>query len=49
MQQNDLYDSLQFIWDKCKEYEDWAKRNEIIGNLQSEVRTLLSKASKLEK
>ena len=33
-----------------KEYEeDRAKKNEIIGNLKSEVRTLLSKVSKLEK
>ena len=42
-QLNDLYDSVQFISDKFKEYEeDWAKKNEIIGNLQSEVRTLSS-------
>ena len=35
--------------DKFKEYEeDWAKKMEIVGNLQSEVRTLSSKVSKLE-
>ena len=49
-QLNDLHDSAQFISDKFEEYkEDRAKENEIIGNLQSEVRTLLSKVSKLEK
>ena len=49
-QLNDLLDSAQFISDKFEEYkEDRAKENEIIGNLQSEVRTLLSKVSKLEK
>ena len=33
-----LNDSVQFISDKFKEYEEgWAKKNEIIGNLQSEV------------
>ena len=34
-QLNDLYDSVQFISDKFKEYEeDRAKYNEIIANLQ---------------
>ena len=33
--------SVQFILDKFKEYEEGrAKKNEIIGNFQSEVRTL---------
>ena len=33
-----LHDSVQFISDKFKEYDEgWAKKNEIIGNLQSEV------------
>ena len=33
-----LHDSVQFISDKFKEYEEgWVKKNEIIGNLQSEV------------
>ena len=49
-QLNDLHDSVQFISDKFKEYEeDWAKKNEIIGTFQSEVRTLSSKVSKHEK
>ena len=40
-QLNDLHDSIQFISDKFKEYkEDQAKKNEIIGNLKLEVRTL---------
>ena len=39
-QQNDLHDSAQFISDKFKEYEEGrAKIIEIIGNLQSGVRT----------
>ena len=30
-----LHDSVQFISDKCRDYEkDCAKKNEIIGNLQ---------------
>ena len=50
IQPNDLHHSVQFISDKFKEYEeDRAKKNEIIGDLQSEVRTLSSKVSKLEK
>ena len=49
-QLKDLHDSVQFISDKSKEYdEDRSKKNEIIGNLQSEVMTLSSKVSKLEK
>ena len=49
-QLNDLHDSVQFISDKSKEYdEDWAKKNEIIENLQSEVMNLSRKVSKLEK
>ena len=49
-QLNDLHDSVKFISDKFKEYEeDRAKGNEIISNLQLEVRTLSSKVSKLEK
>ena len=49
-QQNDLHDSAQFISDKFKEYEEGrAKMNEIIGNLQSGVRTLSSKVSKPKK
>ena len=49
-QLNDIPDSVKFISDKFKEYEeDWAKQIEIIGNLQSEVRVLSSKLSKLEK
>ena len=40
-QLNDLRDTVQFISDKFKEYgEDWAKKNEILENLQSEVRSL---------
>ena len=39
-QQNDLHNSAQFISDKFKEYEEGrAKIIEIIGNLQSGVRT----------
>ena len=50
IQPKDLHDSVQSISDKFKEYEeDRAKKNEIIGNLQSEVRTLSSRVSKLEK
>ena len=49
-QLNDLHDSVQFISDKFKGYEeDRAKKNKIIGNLQSEDRILSSKLSKLEK
>ena len=49
-QLNALHDSIKFISDKFKEYEeDRAKGNEIISNLQLEVRTLSSKVSKLEK
>ena len=49
-QLNDLHDPVQFISDKFKEYdEDRAKKNEIIGKLQSEVKTLSSKVYKLEK
>ena len=49
-QLNDLHDSVQFISEKFREYdEDWARKNEIIGNFQSEVRTLSKKVSKLEK
>ena len=49
-QLNSLHMSVQFILDKFKEYEEGrAKKNEIIGNFQSEVRTLSSKVSKLEK
>ena len=49
-QLNDFHDSVQFTSDKFKEYEeDRAKNNEIIGNLQLEVRILSSKVSKLEK
>ena len=49
-QLNDLYDSVQLISDKFKEYEeDRAKYNEIIANLQWEVRTLSRKFSRLEK
>ena len=40
-QLNDLRGSVQFISEKFKEYEeDQAKKNEILGNLQSEVRAL---------
>ena len=40
-QLNDVRDSVQFISDKFKESEeDRAKKNEILGNLQSEVRAL---------
>ena len=49
-QLSDLHDSVQFISDKFKEYEeDRAKNNELMRDLQSEVRALLSKVSKLEK
>ena len=49
-QLNDLHDSVQFISDKFKGHEeDRAKKNKIIGNLQSEDRILSSKLSKLEK
>ena len=49
-QLNDLHDSVQFISEKFKEYEeDREKNNDIIGNLQMEVRTLSSKVSKHEK
>ena len=49
-QLNDLHDSVQFISDKFKGYEeDRAKKNKIIGNLQSEDRILSSKLSELEK
>ena len=45
-----LHDSVLLTSDKFKEYEeDRAKKNEVIGNLQSEVRILSSKVSKLEK
>ena len=37
---SDLRDSVQFISDKFKKYEeDQAKKNEIIGNLHLELRT----------
>ena len=40
-QVNGLRGSVQFISEKFKEYEeDQAKKNEILGNLQSEVRAL---------
>ena len=49
-QLNDLHDCVQFISDKFKKYEeDWAKKLEILGNLQSEVGTLSRKVSTLEK
>ena len=45
-----LNDFFQFISDKFKEYEEQrAKKNELIANVQSEVRTLSSKVLKLEK
>ena len=45
-----LNDFFQFISDKFKEYEEHrAKKNELIANVQSEVRTLSSKVLKLEK
>ena len=48
-QLNDLRDSVQFSSDNIKEYEeDRAKKNEIIGNLRSEVRTLSSKIQNLK-
>ena len=48
-QLNDLHDSVQFISNKFKYEEEPAKNNEIIGNLQLQVKTLSSKTSKLEK
>ena len=49
-QLNDFHDFAQFISDKFKEYEkNRAKKNEIIEKLQSQVWTLSSKVSKLEK
>ena len=49
-QLHDLHDCVQFISDKFKKYEeDWAKKLEILGNLQSEVGTLSRKVSTLEK
>ena len=49
-QLSDLHDSVQFISDKFKEYEeDRAKKNEIIQKLQPEVRTSSSKVSKRKK
>ena len=49
-QLSDLHDSVQFISDKFKEYEeDRAKKNKIIQKLQPEVRTSSSKVSKREK
>ena len=39
-QLNDLHDSVQLFLDKFKKHEEAREKNEIRGNLQSEVRTL---------
>ena len=39
-QLNDLHDSVQLFLDKFKKHEKAREKNEIRGNLQSEVRTL---------
>ena len=48
-QLNDLHDSAQFISVKFKKYEDQAKKMEIKGNLQLQVRISSCKVSILEK
>ena len=39
-QLNDSHDSVQLFLDKFNEHEEAREKNEIRGNLQSEVRTL---------